>query len=31
MYWQKVEKQAALLHHIVVAASCLNDNPNVLM
>jgi len=31
MYQQKGEKQAQLLHHIEVAAACLNDNPNILM
>jgi len=31
MYQQKAEKQAALLHHIAVAAACLNNSPNVLL
>jgi len=31
MYQQKAEKQAALFHHIAVAAACLNDIPDVLM
>jgi hypothetical protein len=31
MYQPKAEKQAAPLHHIAVAAACLNVNPNVSM